>query len=444
MNKIISMDPHCFLTVIAPSGSGKTHLVAQLLRQHRQFFKPKFEQFVYFYKHFQPIYEELLLSLGQQKFHLCRGVDWSFLDKVTASNKPTLLIFDDVYQNVSDTKEFLDLAISGRHQNLHLLVLKHNLYQQSKHSKTIHLNVTQMLLLRNPRDDNQIDCLGRQLGCRELLLNSYKKQHKINLVICWLISTLVWTKICVYLPALYQSLQFFIATQTTTKWWNSMIPSQRLFTVKLFSSFKPVLKKHFILNCSDAIIKLFCNCVFNIKQGSIEHQNVKIQSLKKRMTLIEKLCSSKIRLVLKRGLLTGFETRTQSLATFEQFNSEIPETAMLWAAKQQRFVLVPADVYFAEARCDIVGLHSSSVLDPSEPEKIKLSQQKIRLEIIEEKSAESPLETTNKTTQVSILDRLKQLESNEKNGKSDSSVSVSNKIQAVIRKLIEIGLSSSK
>ena len=80
------------------------------------------------------------------------------------------------------------------------------------------------------------------------------------------------------------------------------------------------------------------------------------------------------------------------------------------------------------------------MLDPSEPKKIKLSQQEIRHEIIEEKSAES----TNKTTQLNILDRLKQQESNEKNGKSDSSVSVSNKIQAVIAKLIEIGLSSSK
>ena len=131
MNKIISTDPHCFLTVIGPSGSRKTHLVPQLLQQHRQNFKPNFEHFVYFYNHFQPIYEELLLSLGEQKFHLCQGVDWSFHDKVTASNKPTLLIFDDVYQNVSNTKEILDIAISGRQQNLYLLVLKHNLYQQS-------------------------------------------------------------------------------------------------------------------------------------------------------------------------------------------------------------------------------------------------------------------------------------------------------------------------
>ena len=83
-----------------------------------------------------------------------------------------------------------------------------------------------------------------------------------------------------------------------------MIPSQNLFTIELLSSFKPVLKKHFILNCSDVIIKLFCN-IFNIKKGLIELQNVKIQSLKKKLTLSEKLCSSKNRLVLKRGLLAS-------------------------------------------------------------------------------------------------------------------------------------------
>ena len=156
MNKIISTDPHCFLTVIGPSGSGKTHLVAQLPRQHRQIFKPNFEQFVYFYNHFQPIYEELLLSLGQQKFHLCQGVDWSFLDKVTASTNQPFWYLTMFIKTSPTLKKILDLAISGRHQNLNLLVLKHNLYQRAKLSKTVDLNVLQMLLLRNPRDNNKL------------------------------------------------------------------------------------------------------------------------------------------------------------------------------------------------------------------------------------------------------------------------------------------------
>ena len=41
-NKINSTDPHCFLRVIGPIGSRKTHLVAQLLRHHCQIFKPDF------------------------------------------------------------------------------------------------------------------------------------------------------------------------------------------------------------------------------------------------------------------------------------------------------------------------------------------------------------------------------------------------------------------
>ena len=67
----------------------------------------------------------------------------------------------------------------------------------------------------------------------------------------------------------------------------------------------------------------------------------------------------------------------------------------------KRIVLVPVGVYFAEARRDLVGLHSSSVLDPSEPKNIRLLQQEIGQEIIEdEKSTESPLETTNKTNSI--------------------------------------------
>ena len=54
------------------------------------------------------------------------------------------------------------------------------------------------------------------------------------------------------------------------------------------------------------------------------------------------------------------------------------------------------------------------------------------------------METTNKTTQLTILDRLKQQKSNENNGKNNNSVSGSNKIQSVITKLIEFGLSSSQ
>ena len=85
------------------------------------------------------------------------------------------------------------------------------------------------------------------------------------------------------------------------------------------------------------------------------------------------------------------------------------------------------------------------MLDSSEPKKIKLSEQEIRQEFIEEeKGAESPLETSNKTTQLNFLDRLKQQKSNGKNRKSNSVVNVGKKKQSVSTKLVKIGLSIAR
>ena len=69
----------------------------------------------------------------------------------------------------------MDLVIAGRHRNVHLMMLRHTLFQQSKYSKTIDLNVTQTDLLKNPRDSEQIGILGRQLGERSTLLKVYKR-----------------------------------------------------------------------------------------------------------------------------------------------------------------------------------------------------------------------------------------------------------------------------
>ena len=70
---------------------------------------------------------------------------------------------------------FLDLVVAGRHRNIHLITSKHNLFQQSKHSKTIEIHVTQMILFRSRRDLEQIAVPGRRMGDRQLLMKAYKK-----------------------------------------------------------------------------------------------------------------------------------------------------------------------------------------------------------------------------------------------------------------------------
>lgn len=201
LNKVISTDPRCFVSLVGPSGSGKTQLVFEMLTLSSMF-QPGFDHIVYFYQHHQPLYSAMQDALGTT-ITFIQGVDWAFVDNLpTSSNEyhhkstsstnqqeaqcfyPTtktprfLLVFDDVCENISNSKEFQDLATSGRHRNLHVFFIKHNLFHQSKFSRTIDLNTTHIILFKSPRDQDQIRYLGRQLGNRKLLIESYKDATK--------------------------------------------------------------------------------------------------------------------------------------------------------------------------------------------------------------------------------------------------------------------------
>ena len=52
--------------------------------------------------------------------------------------------------------------------------MKHNLFHQSKWSRTIDLNTTHIILFKSLRDIQQIEYLGKQLNCLQLLKDAYK------------------------------------------------------------------------------------------------------------------------------------------------------------------------------------------------------------------------------------------------------------------------------
>ena len=107
-----------------------------------------------------------------------QGLDWNALERAEALKKRIILVLDDLFDEAASSKEFLAIVIAviaGRHRNVHLMVLRHNLYQQSKNSKTIDLNVTQIILFNSPRDSEQIGILGRQLGERQTTIEAYQR-----------------------------------------------------------------------------------------------------------------------------------------------------------------------------------------------------------------------------------------------------------------------------
>ena len=139
MNKIIFTNDRFFMAVVGPGGSGKTRLIVSMLAS--QTFHPGFSNVFYFYKENQPLFIEMEKNLNIE-FVPCLDFD------MIKNLEDCLLIFDDSCEEIYQEKEFVKLAVAGRHKKVHCIFVKHNLFHQSKWSRTIDLNTTQIVLFK--------------------------------------------------------------------------------------------------------------------------------------------------------------------------------------------------------------------------------------------------------------------------------------------------------
>ena len=158
MKKVILTHDRVFMSIVGPSGCGKTELLFRMLKGST--FYPRFEKINYFYKEFQPLFEDMQRVIPGIEFLKYSGFD------ITKKLSHCLLIYDD--------KEFVKIATSGRHRKLHVMYIKHNLFHQSKWSRTIDLNTTHIILFKLLRDIQQIEYLEKQLNCLQLIKEAYK------------------------------------------------------------------------------------------------------------------------------------------------------------------------------------------------------------------------------------------------------------------------------
>ena len=87
-------------------------------------------------------------------------------------------MFDDSCQEIYNVKEFVKLATAGRHKGLDVIYVKHNLFQQSRWSRTIDLSTSHIILFKSPRDIQQLEHLGRQLNLTKFLRSCYELATK--------------------------------------------------------------------------------------------------------------------------------------------------------------------------------------------------------------------------------------------------------------------------
>ena len=143
------------MAVCGPSGCGKTELIFQILL--RNTFYPKFKSIYYFYQHEQRKFSSIERNLN---IFFTKFSGFAFISQL----ENCLLVFDNFREEIFNDKEFYKLATAGRHRNISVIYVKHNLFQQSKWSRTIDLNTTHITLFKSPRDIQQTTYIVKQFN----------------------------------------------------------------------------------------------------------------------------------------------------------------------------------------------------------------------------------------------------------------------------------------
>ena len=255
MNKINSTKERVFISLVGPSGSGKS----QLIRDWLVFgtFQPEFDKIYNFYQHYQSLYG--LMSKNIKHIEFVQGVDFELIQNLPNNGTKYLLIFDDSCEEISSSKEFVKIATAGRHKGLSTVYIKHNLFHQSRLGRDIELQNTHIVLFKSPRDVLQINTLSQQLGLGSQLKDWYTTATSVpygHLLIDLTPKTVDSLRYCTnsgstpsffFLPQSKQQITF-LNDEHTTSLYSDRVPEifpelQNNFSQKLSQRLYPVSKR---------------------------------------------------------------------------------------------------------------------------------------------------------------------------------------------------------
>ena len=147
------------ILVSGPSHSGKTCFVIACLKH--SLIQPVPSRLIWFYKEWQPAYEELKEFLPAIEF--AEGIDEQLLEGIRVSER-NLVVIDDLMSRAGDSKRVSALFTQeSHHRNLTVIFIVQNLFYQGREMRNISLNGQYFVIYKNPRDKSQIRYLARQI-----------------------------------------------------------------------------------------------------------------------------------------------------------------------------------------------------------------------------------------------------------------------------------------
>lgn len=169
---------HPFNCIISgPTMGGKTFLLKEILKFKDVLIKPSPSQIYYCYKSWQPTYDTI--KKDSSSIHFVEGLlDTDLLD----ASKINLIIFDDLMNECINSSSIMNLfTVGSHHTNTSVFFITQNIFSKGKFARDISLNSSYMIIFRNPRDQQQVQILARQIypNASKFLIESFEDATKV-------------------------------------------------------------------------------------------------------------------------------------------------------------------------------------------------------------------------------------------------------------------------
>ena len=108
-----------------------------------------------------------------ENFEFFQGVNFEIIDSLKKQRYKKTLSFDNSWEEIWNSKAFVDIATASRHRGLSNIYIRHKLFHQNKLGRDAELQNAHIVLFKPPRDVTQVSTLSALLGLGSELVDWY-------------------------------------------------------------------------------------------------------------------------------------------------------------------------------------------------------------------------------------------------------------------------------